>query len=416
MAALDYSGLLKAIETGAAFRRRQRLQPAGGQGDKIFPPTYPGGGSNSPARHVFETRRVPQPDGTTAEQICVLIDSVQSQANRLEEALEAAADAGKIALPRIVVDFAQSGLNSVGRISDLVAPHRIFDAILRDSEIDGVAFRKTPMGEALRKATQADASAILEASPASLLFGAWNSTGEGGGMGAKFARSIVSEIIGVGCPVEEITDRRTGEVTLRTGGRRTGSRIDPLGIVRSVEVYSGDAGWGLSTEAAGKGAKRVRPSEINHGNIAPSVDVLGVTCDYCEQTSVISLAGLRRLSFSGRSNAAKDKAGRAYLAALGLLALAEGDRNGLALRSRCDLVCDGIAPLQMVKFDGSTVDVSLNVEQARSLYASALTQARNAGFNLATEPQYLSPSTKLVEIVRQSQAKALDDETDEDQD
>src|SRR5690606_15482508 len=84
------------------------------------------------------------------------------------------------------------------------APHRIFDAILRDSELDGVPFRKTEIGERIRAAKPHDASAILEASPTALLFGAWNSTGEGGGLGAKFARAIVSEIIGVGVKPRKI--------------------------------------------------------------------------------------------------------------------------------------------------------------------------------------------------------------------
>ena len=75
------------------------------------------------------------------------------------------------------------------------------------------------------QATTHDASAILEVSPTALLFGAWNSTGEGGGLGAKFARAIVSEIIGVDVPVES-AEQDTGEI-LRRPGRRTGSRIDP---------------------------------------------------------------------------------------------------------------------------------------------------------------------------------------------
>ena len=39
----------------------------------------------------------------------------------------------------------------------------------------------------------------------------------------------------------------------------------------------------------------MRPSEINHGNIAPSVEPLGVTCAYAEHRAVLTLAGLRRL-------------------------------------------------------------------------------------------------------------------------
>ncbi len=84
---LDFETLRTAIKEDAAFRRICKLQPVGGKGDKIFPPTYPGERTNDLPRHVFEKRRI---DG---EDIwCVLVDSVQSQANRLEEALLAAAD------------------------------------------------------------------------------------------------------------------------------------------------------------------------------------------------------------------------------------------------------------------------------------------------------------------------------------
>ena len=47
-----------AVSKDAAIRRVQRLQPVGGPGDKIFPPTYPGERRTDPPRHVFETRRV----------------------------------------------------------------------------------------------------------------------------------------------------------------------------------------------------------------------------------------------------------------------------------------------------------------------------------------------------------------------
>ena len=66
---------------------------------------------------------------------------------------------------------------------------------------------------------------------------------------------------------------------------------------------------------------------------------------------MITLAGLRRLRFGNRE---RDKAGRALIAALGLVALAEQDARGYALRSRCDLVCDGRTPLELVHADGST--------------------------------------------------------------
>jgi CRISPR-associated protein Csb1 len=406
---LNLQQLKGAVDNAAAFRRRRTLQPAGGRGDKIFPPTYPGEGRNAAPRHVFETRRL---DGENV--VCVLIDSVQSQANRLEEALLSSARAGQIGLPRLVVDFPSSGLNAVPEISSLEAPHRIYDAILRDSLLGGVAFRESDVGKRIRQATMHDATAILEVSPTALLFGAWNSTGEGGGLGAKFARAIVSEIIGVGVPVEQPTGSGTGASgDMQTAGRRTGSRIDPLGILRSVEVYKSETDWDTSEKAAGKKAKRVRPSEINHGNIAPSVQALGVTCDYAQQTAVVTLAGLRRLSFG--TDAARNRAARAYLAALGLLALVEADVQGYALRSRCDLVCDGEAPIDLVQFDGKAGSVDLDLHAARALHAAAYEAAQAAGFNLEATPIVLTPQDKLVHIVRESQRKALEDASGPDE-
>jgi CRISPR-associated protein Csb1 len=95
---LDYATFSRAVEEHAALRRRQILQPVGGKGDKIFPPTYPERGAGP--KHVFERRRI---DG--AEVWCVLVDSVQSQANRLEEALLSAVREEAITLPYVTVDF-----------------------------------------------------------------------------------------------------------------------------------------------------------------------------------------------------------------------------------------------------------------------------------------------------------------------
>ena len=293
---IDLQTLREAVGGDAAFRRVRRLQPVGGQGDKIFPPTYPpprGSPRNTPPRHVFERRRMK--DG---EVWCVLIDSVQSQANRMEEALLAATeeegDDGRVPLPCVTVDFGGAGLEPLERITSLDAPHRVYDAILRDSLLNDTPFMQSEEGRRLAAAKPADATALLELSPTALLFGAWHSQGEGGGLGAKFPRALVSEIMGVATPVEEVAVNRRagqmearatgrpvllgdlmlvagGETEARTSGRRTGSRIDPLGILRKVEVFKGASAsdWSTDKGDAGKGAKKVRPSEINHSNIAP---------------------------------------------------------------------------------------------------------------------------------------------------
>lgn len=393
--------LIDAITDHAALRRIRRLQPVGGVGDKLFPPTYPpprSAGRDAPPRHVFERRRV-----NGGDVWCVLIDSVQSQANRLEEALLVAAGRREVRIPYVTVDFRAAGLDPLERITSLDAPHRIYDAILRDSLMDGEPFMQSQAGRRLAAAKPADATALLELSPTALLFGAWHSQGEGGGLGAKFPRALVSEIMGIDTPVYEIPNTRTGEVEPRTAGQRTGSRIDPLGVLRKVDVFKGASGWSPDQREAGARAKKVRPSEINHGNIAPTVQPLGVTCAYAEHRAVITLAGLRRLRFGSDE---RDAAGRALIAALGLVALTEQDAGGYALRSRCDLVCDGVAPLELVRADGSTETVDLDRERASALYRDTYARAESAGFRF--ESIELTPQDKLVEIVRRSRELALE--------
>jgi CRISPR-associated protein Csb1 len=386
--------LRNAVANDAAMRRVQKLQPVGGPGDKIFPPTYPGERSTDPARHVFETRRI---DGKDVR--CVLIDSVQSQANRLEEALLGAIRAGRIAMPYITVAFkdqrAPDGIDisDLGEITSLDAPHRVFDAIIRDSELDGTKFTDTDHYQALLLAKPTNAIQVFNLSPTSLVFGVWNSTGEGGGVGAKFTRCIVSEIIGVGA----------------AEGQKGAVRIDPLGIRASVKVVGGPLDWNLATGA--KGEKSHRPSEINHSNIISNLVPGGITIDYALHTAVLSYAGLRRLKFPGASD---DTAARVVLAAIMLVALAEQDATGYALRSRCDLVCDGKAPFEIVHPDGSTESFEINAEGAAGLFKEAVSAAKQAGLSWDEQPLVLVPQQRLVELVAMSRAQALAGEREED--
>jgi len=390
--AISLEQLRDVVAKDAAIRRVQRLLPAGGPGDKIFPPTYPGEGRNAPARHVFETRRI---DGEDVP--CVLIDSVQSQANRLEEALLSALHEARITMPHIVVDFTGvsasdgSDLSDLGKITSLQAPHRIFDAVIRDSELDGVAFTETDHYRVLLLAKPTNALQLFKLGPSSLLFGAWNSTGEGGGLGAKFTRCIVSEIIGVSA----------------AEGQKGAVRIDPLGIRADVKVVGGPLTWTLASGA--KGEKALRPSEIVHSNIISNLAPGGVTIDYALHAAVITCAGLRRLKFPDTKD---EGAGRTVLAALGLVALTLQDEAGYALRSRCDLVCEGRVPFEIVHPDGTVDQFEITAEDAISVLNEAVKAAKSAGFPWNEEPIRLVPQDRLVELVAQSRAKGLAGETE----
>lgn len=50
---MDIDTLNHMVAEDAALRRRQILQPVGGAGDKIFPPTYPGEDKNAPPPPCF---------------------------------------------------------------------------------------------------------------------------------------------------------------------------------------------------------------------------------------------------------------------------------------------------------------------------------------------------------------------------
>lgn len=390
--AIDLNTLKGSVKQDTAIRRVQRLQPVGGQGDKVFPPTYPGANQKEPARHVFETRRINRDDVR-----CVLLDSVQSQANRLEEALLTAIRAGTMSMPYVFVDFdgqrssTNYDLSDLGKITSLDAPHRVFDAIIRDSNLGDKGFTETNHYKELQLAKPTNATSVFKLNPTSLLFGAWNSTGEGGGLGAKFTRCIVSEVVGVG--VQE--------------GQKGAVRIDPLGIRAEVKVVGGPIDWTVGE--SGKGSKK--PSEISHSNIISNLVPGGVTIDYALHTAVISFAGLRRLRFPKTQD---ENAGLTVLAALALVALTQQDSNGYALRSRCDLVCDGKAPFEIVHQDGSTKEIEISSDDAVKVFKDSVSAAKNAGFLWDEEPIRLKPQKRLVDLVALSRAKALSGEAESD--
>jgi CRISPR-associated protein Csb1 len=442
--------------TGVAFRSCVKLQPAGGDGTKVFPPTYAG------AVYATEKRRLPESKEPVE---CVLLDSVQSQANRMEDALQQAVDAGVIAIPVVEVDFTpffpgedqppeKRLLDPVGKVTSLQAPHRIADAILRDSTLDGVVFRESPIGKRINMASARDATALFEYCPTALCLGLWDSTGPKGGLGVKFERAVVAEIVGIGAVY----------------GVKTSSRIDPLGIRRDAgPLYraEGGVGWTVVESHAVKGEKGKvamlgddgRPSEANHGNVTPSfgkyskgaegrdplaeasVDLTwgvqqgddrfnfsarardanrdaregriapgGVTVSRAEQTVVLSLPALRRLRFplDGVHDPGRDAAARTVLAALALCGATLAAETGLDLRSRCLLWPVAALEWALLGKPGEIQDgLTLSGEQAVVLLAEAIQRAKKHGLKWNGTPVVLTPSDALVKLVVKSQQNAV---------
>lgn len=438
MPQLTYDVLRGAVDgAGIAIRSVTRLEPVGGPGDKLFPPTFgdevyvppplddPNLQINRRTKYAVEWRRVDR-----KSRLCVLLDSVSSQANRMEEALLDAWEAAELSFPMVRVDFTEQGhedpaqdlstLGGDGYLTVLEVPHRLADALLRDSLHDGVPFRFSDFGRRFTEASPANAGALYELCPTALVFGLWDSTGPKGGLGSKFQRALVSEIVGIGAEL----------------GVKTASRIDPTGIEKTTiyEAADPDEVWTLDPEMAAKdnkgnpvplkrgGEKAGSPSVINHGNVKPSVDLLagGVTIDYAEQTTVLSLAALRRLRFprtpsgealAGERRRAAESAARTALAALGLAAIVYSRDKGYDLRSRCALrPLQGLV-LELVTADGAEPAVySLDRAGARQLLAEAARQAADAGMPWRTEPIDLQPMPKLVALIRESRTKSVAEE------
>jgi CRISPR-associated protein Csb1 len=388
---------LKAAVSGnaAAVRLVTRLQPAGGPGSKVFPPTHSGG------VYAWEMRRIGNEVVPT-----VLLDSVQSQANRMEQALLEAHRANKLRFPLLQVDFS-NGFPDIGIITTLDAPHRIADAIFRDSLLNKERFRESEIGQTFENSNIRNATALFRYCPHALVFGVWDSTGSKGGLGNKFQRAIDSEIIGV--QAEK--------------GVHTSSRIDPLGITTAAELYEAkDEDWTLEQNLAKRNSKgdpiTAKPSEFMHGNIPPTIerdergrDTIGggVSIDYALQTTVISIPALRRLRFpvNGEELPERNIAARIALAALALAGISQLRGSGYDLRSRCLLIPEEESPFELVGNDGKSESFTLTSEESEKLFAEAVNHAKASALPWEENIITLVPETRLLELVRKSRLSKI---------
>lgn len=400
MSTLTYENLKTAIAgSDAAVRIVTRLQPAGGPGSKVFPPTHSGG------VYAWEMRRIGKEEVVKT----VLLDSVQSQANRMEQALLEAYRANKIRLPLIEVDFGKH-FADIGPITTLDAPHRIADAIFRDSLLGGKKFRESDIGKAFANANIRNATALYQYCPHALVFGVWDSTGSAGGLGNKFQRALVSEIVGFSAEK----------------GVLTRSRIDPLAIKKAVDIFKTPNGdWTTDQSKAEKNnrgeAVKAKPSDFNHSNIPPTIETMersdepmrgGVTLDYALQTAVLSFPALRRLRFpiNEEVSTERDIAGRTVLAALSLAAIAHLREQGYDLRSRCLLIPEGDAEYELIANNGKSIAFKLSSDDADKILDAAVQEAKRKGLSWTDQKVSLVPEDRLVEIVRRSrEASAVED-------
>lgn len=373
-----YEALVSAAHHASAITLRANLIPASAlpDDDKFFvlPPTYAEiGHLASPVRE----------DGTHQY---ILIESTQSWANRLEELL----------------DYPQVGVGSLqvtagGRaLSVNELPHRIFDALLRDSEVAGQPFRATPLGKSLTEARADNATALLENAPGTLLFGAWDSFA-GAKMGAaKWPAALSGQIMGF--------------EALQT--KKAGIRMDPMNIAKdAVTGFKSESraeGWTIDEaravkDAKGKPVALEKASEIGHGHILATLATKGAWVNRIELRSSLSLTRLRRYHFpvAGRITPAADAAAQTYLAALGLWLMHTRLTAGLELRAGAELDATEAAfvlrtPLQ------EDAPLPVTPESTRQALQQARAAAQAAGFQFAA-PAMFSASARLEQLIQASE-------------
>jgi len=171
---------------------RQQLAPVEVEGTVIFPPTYADIGYN------IDTLA----DGTRV----ALIDSVGSQANRLEPMFKAAADAGRETwlVPQIEIVLRDepcgecSGCKSRKKTAKCANPRRVKRSILdlAHRSADAVVHATPTLATGISKAFDAlsrdgDAGPLCALAPTSLVFGVWDSRGGSGEKRPRLVRSII---------------------------------------------------------------------------------------------------------------------------------------------------------------------------------------------------------------------------------
>jgi CRISPR-associated protein Csb1 len=151
----------------AALVIREYLMPVEGKDGVLFPATFAAGDGFAGGYNV---------DGDSNGANICLIDSVGSQANRIEPLF--AGEKYKALVPQIIVKAGEKEVNI------LEAGHRAGDAIVRCSEL------QQALQSAFKSVLKGDAEPLAKIAPTSLVFGVWDSRDTQ----AKLPRLVASTI------------------------------------------------------------------------------------------------------------------------------------------------------------------------------------------------------------------------------
>ncbi len=304
----------------SALVMKEYLEPAAGAGDVIFPPTFapPEDDRAAAAGYVI--------DGDGDKTVC-LLDSVGSQANRLEPVFKMAGYRDLVPQIEIRVKDRVVNLLEVG--------HRAADALVRSTALAG------DLEEAFRECETGNAAPLAKIAPTSLVFGAWDSRASQ----VKVPRLVDSTIRAFG--VRKLT--------------RSAQYFSALEKDEVEELLETDTQ--KQRKALSKAGFLDAPSGRTHGGVIVEGEIV--------RTTIVNLTALRAL---GAPTVEERTALRRYILGLALIAaLAPMD---FCLRQGCLLVRARQKPPEskVVYRDGRREDFSAAMEEIEP-FAKAAAEA-----------------------------------------
>lgn len=309
-------------EGPVALHLRQPLLPVEGSGSVIFPPTYADSSLN---QRDFGYNIDELSDGTKV----AMIDSVGSQANRMETAF-LPASAGEPENPRAgLVPQIEIAYGNEKSVSILEAGHRLGDAVIRSTALKN---RARAAFEAFLD--RADVSPLAKLAPTSLVFGVWDSRDTQ----AKLPRIVQSTI-------------RAEDVDVLTRSAQYNPALDYAELDVFTEADQERQQGDPKSPLAKRGFVHV-PAVKTHGGIIAQGPIL--------RNVTINLIALRRL------DGENGQALRRYILGLALVA-ATAPMDGF-LRAGCLLTLnpDEKGIWHSVARNGERVPFDLNEETALS--------------------------------------------------
>lgn len=310
-ASLEQIDKLLASNGPAALVVREHLIPAEGADAVLFPATFAGNGYNIDWEN---------PSAEAGRNVC-LIDSVGSQANRIEPIFKEEPYSGLV--PQIVIQVGEKQINL------LDAGHRAGDALARCSALQG------DLQEAFKAVLKGNAMPLAKIAPTSLVFGVWDSRDTQ----AKLPRLIASTV-------------RAYDVRKLT---RSATYIAPFDYA-SADVFSEEEKQKAEGDDKNPLSKRGFVNALATGSHGGVIADGGIRRD-----AVLALSALRLLNADTPDNTAKL---RRYILGLALVAITKLPLAYYRQGTILTLDPDHPREFKAVDSDGSRTDAAITHEAA----------------------------------------------------